>query len=80
LEAVCSLARHGRIGWFLVQAKGPRNADIDPNQLAQIHAVFADAGIPEAAIIDPIKSITQTDKRSRQVGDQELVFDDIVLH
>jgi hypothetical protein len=80
LEAVCSVGRHGRMGWFLLQAKGPRNADIDPNQLAQIHAAFAAAGIPEAAIIDPIKSIIQTDKWSRQVGDQEVVFDDIVLH
>src|SRR5450756_1283795 len=80
LEAVCSVGRHGRMGWFLLQTKGPRNADIEPDQLAQIHAAFADAGIPEAAIIDPIKSIIQTDKWSRQVGDQEVVFDDIVLH
>ena len=80
LEAVCSVGRHGRMGWFLVQTKGPRNADIDPDQLAQIHAAFADAGIPEAAIIDPIKSIIQTDKWSRQLGDQEVIFDDIVLH
>ena len=80
LEAVCSLGRHGRMGWFLLQTKGPRNAAIEPDQLAQIHAAFADAGIPEAAIIDPIKSIIQTDKWSHQVGDQELVFDDIVLH
>ena len=36
--------------------------------------------LSEAAIIDPIKSIIQTDKWSRQVGDQEVVFDDIVLH
>jgi hypothetical protein len=80
LEAVCSLGRHGRMGWFLLQTKGPRNADIEPDQLAQIHAAFADAGIPEAAIIDPIKSIIQTGKWSHQVGDQEVVFDDIVLH
>jgi hypothetical protein len=80
LEAVCSVGRHGRMGWFLVQTKGPRNTDIEPDQLAQIHAAFADAGIPEAAIIDPIKSIIQTDKWSRQVGDQELVFDDIALY
>jgi hypothetical protein len=46
--------------WFLLQTKGPRNAAIDPNQLAQIHTAFAAAGIPEAAIIDPIKSIIQT--------------------
>jgi hypothetical protein len=80
LEAVCSVGRHGRMGWFLLQTKGPRNADIEPDQLAQIHVAFADAGIPEAAIIDPIKSIIQTDKWSRQLGDQEVVFDDIVLH
>jgi hypothetical protein len=80
LEAVCSLGHHGRMGWFLLQTKGPRNAAIEPDQLAQIHAAFADAGIPEAAIIDPIKSIIQTGKWSRQVGDQEVVFDDIVLH
>jgi hypothetical protein len=36
--------------------------------------------LSEAAIIDPIKSIIQTDKWSRQVCDQEVVFDDIVLH
>jgi hypothetical protein len=80
LEPVCSVGRHGRMGWFLVQTKGPRNADIDPNHLAQIHAAFAAGGIPEAAMIDPIKSIIQTDKWSRQLGDQEVVFDDIVLH
>jgi hypothetical protein len=80
LEAVCSVGRHGRMGWFLVQTKDPRNGDIDPDQLAQIHAAFADAGIPEAAMIDPIKSIIQIDKWLRQVGDQEVVFDDIVLH
>jgi hypothetical protein len=79
-QAVCFLCRYGRMGWFLVQAKGARNADIDPDQLAKIHTAFAAAGIPEAAMIDPIKSIIQTDKWSRQVGDQELVFDDIVLH
>jgi hypothetical protein len=53
------------MGWFLVQTKGPRNANIEPDQLAQIHAAFAAAGIPEAATIDPIKSIIQTDKWSR---------------
>jgi hypothetical protein len=80
LKAVCSVGRHGRMGWLLVETKGPKNADIEPDQLAQIHAAFAAAGIPETAMIDPIKSIIQTDKWSRQLGDQEVVFDDIVLH
>ena len=26
LEAVCSVGRHGRMGWFLLETKGPRNA------------------------------------------------------
>lgn len=73
------MGRHGRMCWFLVQTKGPRNANIDPDRLTQIQAVCVDAGIPEAAIIDPIKSIIQTGKWSRQVGDQEVVFDDIGL-
>jgi hypothetical protein len=28
--AVCSVRRHGRLGWFLDQVKGPRNVDIEP--------------------------------------------------
>src|ERR1039457_1870311 len=40
LEGVLSLGRHGRMGWFLLQIKGPRNAAIDPDQLAQIHDAF----------------------------------------
>jgi hypothetical protein len=53
------------MGWFLLQTKGPQNVVIDPDQLAQIHAAFAAAGIPEAVTINPIKSIIQTDKWSR---------------
>jgi hypothetical protein len=43
-EAVCFLARHGRMGWFLVQAKGPKNATIELDQLAQIYDAFAAVG------------------------------------
>jgi hypothetical protein len=82
LEAVCFLARHGRMGWFLLQTKGPRNADIDPDQLAQIHAAFADAGIPQSSMIEAIKSIVLTDDwpHPRQAPDDDEMFDDIVLH
>ena len=70
------------MGWFLVQTKGPRNVDIDPDQIAQIHDAFADAGIPQSSTIAAIKDIVLNHEWSRpgQVGDQELVFDDIVLH
>jgi hypothetical protein len=81
LEAVCSVGRHGRMGWLLVQTKGPRNADIDPNQLAQIHAAFADAGIPQSSMIEAIKSILQTHEWSRHhqgLNDDE-IFDDMTV-
>ena len=82
LEAVCSLGRHGRMGWFLVQTKGPRNADIEPDQLAQIHDAFANAGIPPTSMIDAIKGIVQTHEwsRHRQIPDDDEIFDDIALY
>jgi hypothetical protein len=82
LEAVCSLGRHGRIGWFLLQTKGPRNAAIDPDQLAQIHDAFADAGIPHSSMIEAIKSIVLTNEWSghRQAPDDDEIFDDIALY
>ena len=81
LEAVCSVGRHGRMGWFLVQTKGPRNADIDPNQLAEIHAAFAAAGIPPSSNIEAIKSIIKTDEwpRYHQGLDDDDIFDDMTL-
>ena len=76
------MGRHGRMGWFLLQTKGPRNADIDPDQLAQIHAAFADAGIPQSSMIEAIKSIIKTDEWPRydpELDDDEN-FDDIALY
>ena len=82
LAAVCSVGRHGRMGWFLLQTKGPRNATIDPDQLAQIHDAFADAGIPHSSMIEAIKSIVLTNEWSgyRQVPDNDENFDDIALY
>ena len=82
LEAVCSVGRHGRMGWFLLQTKGPRNAAIEPDQLAQIHAAFADAGIPPSSMIEAIKGIAQNDEWSRpyQGPDDDEIFNDIALY
>jgi hypothetical protein len=82
LKAVCFLCRHGRMGWFLLQAKGPKNVDVDPDQLAQIHSAFADAGILQSSMIEAIKSIVLTDlwSRHRHADDQEEIFDDIGLY
>lgn len=60
LQAVCSVGRSGRLGWFLEQTKGPGNAAIAPAQLARIHADFANAGILRASTIEAIKSILVT--------------------
>jgi hypothetical protein len=65
----------------LLQAKGPKNAAIEPNQLAQINAAFADAGIPQSSMIEAIKSIIKTDEWPRyhpELDDDE-IFADMTL-
>lgn len=63
--AVCSVQRHGRLGWFLDQVKGPQNVDIEPKQLAKIHSAFSAVGIPPerdiAAIVGLIRDV-ETDE------------------
>lgn len=49
------------------------NVDIEPDQLAQIHANFAAAGSPEAEIIEPIRSIILTSDWARSANDAEEV-------
>jgi hypothetical protein len=82
LVAVCSVGRHGRMGWFLLQTKGPRNADVEPDQLVQIHAAFAKAGIPPTSMIEAIKDIVLTDEWSRpyQAPNDDEIFDNIALY
>src|SRR5476649_2348517 len=70
-QAVCFLVRQGRMGWLLLQTKGPKNIDIEPDQLAEIHDVFAAAGIPETMINDPIKRIIQTYQWLREGDNME---------
>ena len=81
-QTVCFLCRYGRMGWFLLQAKGPQNAVIEPDQLAQIHTAFADAGIPPSSMIEAIKSIIKTDEwpHPRLELDDDEMIDDIELY
>jgi hypothetical protein len=80
LEAVCFLARHGRMGWFLVQTKGPKKATVELDQLAQIHDAFAAAGIQPSSMIEAIKSIVLTHQWSRHHRPDDVdIFDDIPL-
>jgi hypothetical protein len=82
LEAVCFLVRDGRMGWFLLQTKGPRNVAIAPDELGKIHAAFTAAGIPPSSMIAAIKSIVLTDNwpHPGQVLDDDEMFDDIELY
>jgi len=50
-SAACSVHMRGRLGWFLDDVKGPRNAEIAPNPLAKIKSAFEQAGIPSASIV-----------------------------
>ena len=70
------------MGWFLLQAKGPQNAEIEPDQLAHIHGAFVDAGIPQSSMVEAIKSIIRTDEwpHPRLGLDDEEMFDDIELY
>lgn len=58
--AVCFVYRQWRLGWFLQQAKGPKNIDLEPMQIAQTYKVFADAGILQSSIIESIKIMILT--------------------
>ena len=80
LNAVCLCSRLGRLGWFLVDARGPKNVALDPQSLAQIHGAFAAAGFLEAVIIKPLNAIILTDEWSRRQEDQEEIFDEITLY
>jgi hypothetical protein len=42
MPAVCLVRRHGRLGWFLDETKGPRNADLEPGPLEIVAATFAE--------------------------------------
>jgi hypothetical protein len=55
--AACLARRHGRLGWFLDEVKGPRNVEIEPDQLEVITAAFADVGAPSSQVVRAIETI-----------------------
>lgn len=57
MPAVCSVSRRGRLGWFLDHVKGPRNAEIDTQDLEIIFQSFAEASIPQASMIQTIEQL-----------------------
>jgi hypothetical protein len=57
--AACLVGRHGRLGWFLDEVKGPRNIDVESEQLQVIGAAFAGVGVPGSRVVAAIESILQ---------------------
>jgi hypothetical protein len=55
--AACLTRRHGRLGWFLDEVKGPRNVEIEPDQLEVIAAAFAHVGVPSSQVVRAIENI-----------------------
>ena len=51
------LARVNRLGWALVDIKGPKNVDIHPEAALQNHQTFARAGIPPLPDVAAIRSL-----------------------
>jgi hypothetical protein len=60
--AACLLNRHGRLGWLLDEVKGPRNSEIEPQQLALIRTAFADVGVPSSKVVRAIENIIYVDR------------------
>ena len=56
-SAACLARRHGRLGWFLDDVKGPRNADLDQDQVEVIATAFARIGVPRNSIASTIENI-----------------------
>jgi hypothetical protein len=71
LQAACLVRRYGRLGWFVEDAKGPRNVDVEPGQLAKISAAFSDAGISQcetiAAILCMIREAETEERHGRRI-------------
>ena len=74
--AACFVYRQWRLGWFLQQAKGPRNIDLEPQQLAQTYSVFANAGILQSSIIEAIKTLILTNEWSGRHNRHDLTADE----
>ncbi len=57
IQAVCAVTRCSRLGWFLNEVNGPRNAEIEPPHLETIRNAFDDAGMPPRSIIEAVERI-----------------------
>jgi pimeloyl-ACP methyl ester carboxylesterase len=66
--AACLARRHG---WFLDEVKGPRNVEIEPDQLEVITAAFADVGVPSSQVVHAIENIIDADSGALHPMDED---------
>lgn len=59
--AACAVRRRGRLGWFLTEVDGPRNAGIKSDQRSRINRTFTEAGIPLDAAAFAILTLAELD-------------------
>jgi hypothetical protein len=69
--AACLLNRHGRLGWFLDEVKGPRNSEVEPKQSALIGTAFADVGVPSSQVVRAIENIIYADSGALRSFDDD---------
>lgn len=76
LKAVCMVERRGRLGWFLGEAKGPRNRRLSPKRQERLQSGFAAAGIPPDGVADAIEGLClEGDERPRRSAQQAVLPD-----
>ena len=68
--AACLTRRHGRLGWFLDEVKGPRNSEVEANQLEMIAAAFVEAGVPSSRVVQAIENIIYEDSGPLRLVDE----------
>jgi hypothetical protein len=64
--AAAFVYRQWRLGWFLEQAKGPKNLNLEPEFLALTYRTFADADILQCSAIEAIKRIILSQEWARR--------------
>jgi len=84
--AACVVNRHGRLGWALYDAEGPRNAELPADRLDEIHCAFAAAGIPREAAVEALEHIAHgvsmprlrmRHRRRNEAAELDMLYDDI---
>jgi hypothetical protein len=83
--AACVVTRHGRLGWGLEAAKGPKNVELPPRRLEEICSAFAAANIPKEAL-EALEHAARTSsslhwhqmrRRRRRDADYEERYEDV---